>query len=175
MSVPFCVLKNPYCFKKNHDIWHLSGHRHKLFNFCSLHKRKSNKIQNLRPLWQTHGRMFLVMSSVHIWPHRSGHCIQNFHPVIYKFMCFSLYLHLHSDHLITWVEPPDILGYSPFPLPVRHTQHCHKPCFLQHFAEEERVTKKRGEGRNQMHCCLILCGSAAVSHAVLLRMNRMSE
>lgn len=76
---------------------------------------------------------------------------------------------------ITWAEPPDILGYSPFPLPVRHTQHCHKPCFLQHFAEEERVTKKRGEGRNQMHCCLILCGSAAVSHAVLLRMNRMSE
>lgn len=98
--------------------------------------------------------------------------------VIYSFPCFSLYQQSFVLTLpkITWAEPPDILGYSPSPLPVRHTQHWfHKPCFLQYFAEEERVTKKRGEGRNQIHSHLRLCGSAAVSHAVLLRTIRMSE
>lgn len=78
-------------------------------------------MQNLRPLWQTHGHMSLAVSSAHVWPHRSGHCAQNFHPDTHCNIQIHLLFTLPAPSILTllripWAEPPIILGYSPLPL-----------------------------------------------------------
>lgn len=106
-------------------------------------------MQNLTPCHQTHGLIPSAVSLAHIWPHRSGHCTQSFHPVAHRdTQIYLLTLPASPTWTLpwtTWAEPRCVLRRCPLTLPVGWQRSTgSRPC-VTHCAGE-RVTKAEERG-----------------------------